>query len=81
VHGRSLPAFQLCGYLGLSVAIALEMTLAMYLDLFPWTMMAIIFAAMLTFFASAMATKIITGIEEKSQDVAYHGLKNLAARA
>ena len=61
---RSLrPAFQVCGYTGLALAIGLAATLAMRLGLSPVVMVALILAAVLTFFGLVMVTKIITGEE------------------
>jgi prolipoprotein diacylglyceryltransferase len=64
VGNRRLPAFQVCGYIGLALAIALTMSLITYLDLSYLVMAAIIVAAVLTFFAQALLTKVITGDEE-----------------
>lgn len=66
---RPLPSFQLCGCIGLALAIVLATALVSHLDLSYWIMSAIIFAAMLTFLALAMATKILTG---KEHLVYYH---------
>ncbi len=60
---HSLPAFQLCGYAGLALAIALTQALVIARGLSPWVMAAITLTDVATFFALAMATKIITGAE------------------
>jgi hypothetical protein len=60
---RSRPAFQVCGYTGLTLAIILALTLAMRLGLSPVVIAALMLAAVLTFFGLVMATKIITGEE------------------
>jgi hypothetical protein len=61
---RLLPTFQVCGYTGLALAILLSMTLVIYQHLSPFVMLAIILFAVLTFFAQAIITKIITGEED-----------------
>lgn len=60
---RSRPAFQVCGYTGLTLAIILALTLVMYLGLSLVVIAALVLAAVLTFFGLVMATKIITGEE------------------
>jgi hypothetical protein len=60
---KSLPAFQVCGIAGLSLALALSMALVVYLGLLPWVMVTIVVAAVLAFLALVMLTKIITGEE------------------
>lgn len=62
LHG-SRPAFQVCGYTGLALAIFLALTLATRLGLSFVVIAALILAAVLTFFGLVMATKIITGEE------------------
>ena len=66
---RPRPAFQVCGYTGVVIAVILAMVLAIYLSLALWVMTAIVVAAVLTFFGLVMATKIITGEE---QIIYYH---------
>jgi hypothetical protein len=61
---RFWPTFQVCGYAGLALAILLAVILITYLGQSPWVMAGIILAAVLTFFALVMATKIITGEED-----------------
>lgn len=63
VLGRRLPAFQVCGYSGLAVAVALALTLVARRGLPAWPMLAVVAAACATFFALAFATKIVTGEE------------------
>ena len=60
---RSRPAFQVCGYTGLALAIGLALILAAHLGLSLVVIAAIILAAVLTFFGLVMATKIMTGDE------------------
>lgn len=66
---RPWPAFQVCGYTGLALAILLAMSLVTSLGLSPLVMAAIILSAVLTFLGLAMATKIVTGEENL---VYYH---------
>lgn len=66
---RSWSAFQVCGLIGLVLAVLLSMTLVMYLGLSPWVMAGLVVAAVLTFLGLVMATKIITGEE---QIIYYH---------
>lgn len=61
--GRSWSPFQLCGYTGLALAIALAMALIGHAGLSYWVMVGIVGTAIATFFALVMATKIITGEE------------------
>src|SRR2546430_14420306 len=61
---RTWPSFQVCGYTGLALAILLAMTLVIYQHLSPLIMLGIILAAVLTFFAQAIITKIILGEED-----------------
>ena len=61
---RPRPAFQVCGYTGLALAILLSMTLVIYQHLSPLVMLGIILAAVMTFFAQAIITKIILGEED-----------------
>lgn len=62
---NSWPAFQVCGYMGLALAVMLAMTLAAHLGLSLVTLAALILAAVLTFFGPVMATKIIMGEESE----------------
>jgi prolipoprotein diacylglyceryltransferase len=64
VGGKDLAAFQLCGCVGLELAVLLAMSLVLSRGLSPWPMGAIIGVAIATFYALAFATKIITGKEE-----------------
>ena len=61
---RPCPSFQVCGYTGLALAILLSMSLVVYQHLSPLVMLGIILAAVLTFFAQAIITKIILGEED-----------------
>src|SRR3712207_6538150 len=60
---RSWPAFQVCGYAGLALAWALALALVAHRGLPLWPMAAVALAAMATFLALALATKVITGRE------------------
>lgn len=60
---RAIPAFQLCGYAGLAVAIALTQGLVLATGLTTWVMAVLSLAAMGVFLALAMLTKIIFGEE------------------
>jgi hypothetical protein len=62
--GRRFPAFQLCGCTGLELAVLLALGLVVHRGHSPWVMGAIIGAAILTFYALAYATKIVTGEEQ-----------------
>jgi prolipoprotein diacylglyceryltransferase len=61
---RTWSSFQVCGYTGLALAILLAMSLVIYQHLSPFVMLFIIVAAVLTFFAQAMITKIVLGEED-----------------
>lgn len=63
IFSKSLPAFRACGYAGLCLAMTLSMTLVTRLGLSQGVMVALIIAAVLTFLALVMLTKIITGEE------------------
>src|SRR6266508_253867 len=63
VFHRPWPAFQVCGYIGLALAILLATILIIRLGLSLWVLTWILLAAVLTFFALVMITKIITGEE------------------
>lgn len=65
----TLPAFQVCGYTGLVLAVILALSNVTQLNLSLWVMAGIVLAAVLTFFGLVMATKIITGEE---QIIYYH---------
>lgn len=67
--GRARPAFQLYGYAGLVLAVALSLMLALQLGLSLWVILAIVAVTTATFFIHAFATKIIKGREEL---VYYH---------
>ncbi len=60
---RDWPAFQICGYAGVLVAIALVTTLVGKAGLSYWVMDAITVSAVATFLALVFATKMITGEE------------------
>ena len=66
---RPLPAFQVCGCAGLTLAIVLTMGLVRYLGLSPVVMVSIVAISVPTFLGLVMATKIITGEE---RIVYYH---------
>jgi hypothetical protein len=66
---RCRNAFRLCGYAGLALAASLCMILAERLLLSRWVMLAVVAVAVLTFFALALATKMIAGRERL---VYYH---------
>ena len=63
VFGRLRSAFQVCGYSGLALAILLAMTLVLRRGLSPLVMACVVLSAVASFFALAMATKILTGRE------------------
>ncbi len=63
LFGRSWSAFNVCGYAGLAVGVALVMVLAEYQGLSNWVMGAVVVIDVLTFLGLAMATKIVTGEE------------------
>jgi prolipoprotein diacylglyceryltransferase/Fe-S-cluster containining protein len=73
---KSWPAFQVCGYTGLALAILLAMTLAINAGISPWVMVVIILASVATFFALVMLTKIITGEE---RIISYHHIITVTA--
>jgi len=66
---RYRNAFRLCGYAGLALATLLCMTLVGRLLLSRWVMLAVVAVAVLTFYALALATKMIEGRERL---VYYH---------
>lgn len=66
---HSWSAFKVCGYCGLTLAILLGMALVMVRGLSPWVLAGLALLAPCTFFALAMATKILTGEE---QLIYYH---------
>lgn len=61
--------FQVCGCIGLGLAILLDMSLVNYRGLSPLVIWGIMFSAVLTFIAVIMVTKVITGEE---QIIYYH---------
>lgn len=67
--GHDLPAFQVCGYIGLVFAIALGLLIVGKTGLSVWVISVIAMTAMATFLVLAFATKIITGEE---QLIYYH---------
>lgn len=69
IRGRALPAFQLCGYAGLACAVTLALTLVARAGLSPVIMLLLIVSSVLTFFALAYASRLISGEE---QLVYYH---------
>jgi len=60
---RKYPTFQVCGYTGLVLAIALAIIVIRHEDLSFWVLARIIAAAITTFFVLVMGTKILTGEE------------------
>jgi hypothetical protein len=60
---RARSAFRVCGYVGLTLAVLLAMTLVVRRGLSPLVMASTTLAAVATFLALAMATKILTGEE------------------
>lgn len=64
IFHRYLSVFQVCGCLGLALAILLSMVLIMYQGLALWIMPWGVLAVVATFFALVMLTKIITGDEK-----------------
>ena len=60
---RTWSSFHICGYSGLSLAMALAFTLIALQALSAWVMAVIVLSAVLTFLALAMVTKIIVGEE------------------
>jgi hypothetical protein len=66
---RLWPAFQVCGFVGLSLAAVSSALLVIHNGLPQWVMLAIIASAIVTFLTLVLATKVITG-EEKI--IYYH---------
>src|SRR5215510_1248097 len=66
---RILPAFQVCGYTGLALAIVLVTTMAWTIGLSVLVMTGVVLTTVATFFALAMAVKVLTGEENL---VYYH---------
>jgi hypothetical protein len=64
VFGRSLPAFQVCGTVGLVLGIVLTQGIAALRGLSPWVLAATALAAVLTFLGVALVTLIVTGREK-----------------
>src|SRR4030095_5821531 len=60
VFHRPWPAFQVCGYIGLALAILLATILIIHLGLLLWVLTWVALAAVDTVFALVMITKIIT---------------------
>jgi hypothetical protein len=58
-----MPAYQVCGCVGLILAALLSMSLASRLGLSSWVIIALLSASALTFFALVIVTKILTGKE------------------
>ena len=69
LSGRSWPAFQVCGIVGLLLALALAATLVYRLDLSFAIMAAIVLCALATFYVLCLAAKLITGEERM---IYYH---------
>lgn len=67
-HGN-LSSYKFCGYIGLTMAVILPMTLAVHRSLSYFVVAGIVLTSVFTFFALAMATKIFTGEE---QLIYYH---------
>jgi Prolipoprotein diacylglyceryl transferase len=57
------PAFQVCGYAGLVLAVLLAIMLIIYQQLSLWVIMGIIATAVANFLSLAMITKIVLGEE------------------
>lgn len=66
---HAVPTFRLCLAAGLTMGVALACALTAYRGLDVGVMTAVASAALLTFFALAMLTKIVTGVENM---VHYH---------
>lgn len=64
IMGRALSAYRFCGYVGLVSGTMLMLGLASVQGLDAWIILFLVLAAVLTFLAQAMATKIITGDED-----------------
>src|SRR3989442_9564590 len=67
--GREFPAFRVCGLTGLSLALALGTALTWHMGLSLSILAAIVCVVSATFFALALATKVVTGREKL---VYYH---------
>jgi hypothetical protein len=65
----NLSSYKFCGYIGLTMAVILTMTLVPLGGLSHWVIVGIALTGVFTFLALAMATKIITGEE---QLIYYH---------
>jgi Prolipoprotein diacylglyceryl transferase len=76
IGGKPRSAFQVCGVLGLTTALALAQALTIERGLEVWITMALAALAAAIFYALAMLTKIVTG-EEKL--VFYHHMISLLA--
>jgi len=60
---RRYSAYKICGYLGLTSAILLAVSLSLHRALSVWTMVGIVLVAVLSFVTLGMITKLITGEE------------------
>src|SRR5262249_46458556 len=65
---RSVSAFQLCGGGGFVCAVALALLLVSWQGLPLWIMTTLVLSSVLTFFALAMMTKMVSGTEQ----LTYH---------
>jgi hypothetical protein len=61
---RTCSAFQLCGHVGLVLAVTLAMALVAHRGLSPWVMIVVVLGAVGSFFGLAMLTKVVTGKED-----------------
>lgn len=66
---KSWSAFQVCGQIGLAMALLLALVLVARRGLSAWVMAQVVVASLLTFLTLVMATKIITG---KETIISYH---------
>ena len=57
------PAYQVCGYTGLALALLVTVVLAVKLNLSTWILLGISGGGIITFLSLAMVTKIIIGRE------------------
>jgi prolipoprotein diacylglyceryltransferase len=76
VGGRAVPAFQLCGVAGFLAGTALAAWLGAQRDIGPGIVLAMAMAAAVTFLATALATKVVTGTE--SLTFYHHAMVALA---
>lgn len=63
IFKNSFSSYKICGYAGIALAVLLNMGLIAHQNLSFWVMAAQTFNALLTFYALALATKIIFGEE------------------